>query len=91
MVTKLKTLLLDLLITGYTFFRVKPSPGNQNVSIEVLSPLNTFIDKNPESPYIKDSYRVVVRKWLTKTQILNTYGKNMSKEDRDSIKEIWRD
>lgn len=91
MTTKLKTLLLDLLITGYTFFRVKPSPGNQNVSIEVLSPLNTFIDKNPESPYIKDSYRVVVRKWLTKTQILNTYGKNMSKEDRDSIKEIWRD
>ena len=89
--TKLKTLLLDLLITGYTFFRVKPSVGNQNVSIEVLSPLNTFIDKNPESPYIKDSYRVVVRKWLTKTQILNSYGKLMSKEDRDSIKELWRD
>lgn len=89
--TKLKTLLLDLLITGYTFFRVKPAVGNQNVSIEVLSPLNTFIDKNPESPYIKDSYRVVVRKWLTKTQILNSYGKLMSKEDRDSIKELWRD
>ena len=90
-ITKLRILLLDLLITGYTFFRAKPSVNNQNVSIEVLSPLNTFIDKNPESPYIKDSYRVVVRKWLTKTQILNSYGKDMTKEDIDSIKELWRD
>lgn len=89
--TKLKILLLDLLITGYTYFRVKPSVGNQNVSIEVLSPLNTFIDKNPESPYVKDSYRAVVRKWLTKTQILNSYGNQMTKEDRESIKELWRD
>ena len=90
-ITKLRILLLDLLITGYTFFRAKPSVNNQNVSIEVLSPLHTFIDKNPESPYIKDSYRVVVRKWLTKTQILNSYGKDMTKEDSDSIKELWRD
>lgn len=90
-ITKLRILLLDLLITGYTFFRAKPSVNNQNVLIEVLSPLNTFIDKNPESPYIKDSYRVVVRKWLTKTQILNSYGKDMTKEDIDSIKELWRD
>ena len=66
MITKLRKLLLDLLITGYTFYRVKPTVANNNVSIEVLNPLNTFIDKNPESPYIKDSYRVVVRKWLTK-------------------------
>ena len=39
-VTKLKQLLLDLLITGYTFYRVKPSVGNTNVSIEELDPLN---------------------------------------------------
>lgn len=89
--TKLRTLLLDLLITGYTFFRVKPSPNNENVSIEVLNPLNTFIEKNPESPYIKDSQRAVVRKWLTKEQILNIYGNQMSKDDRESLKEQWRD
>ena len=89
--TKLKTILLDLLISGWTFFRAVPSAKKNNVIIEALSPLNTFIDKNPESPYVKDSYRAVVRKWLTKTQILNMYGKEMSKEDRETIKELWRD
>jgi len=64
---KLKTLLLDLLITGYNFYRTKPSVGGNNVVIEILNPLNTFIDRNPESPYVKDSYRVVIRKWMTKS------------------------
>lgn len=91
MTTKLRALLLDLLITGYTFYRVRPSVSNNDVEIEVLNPLNTFFDKNPESPYIRDSYRVVVRKWLTKTQILNMYGKEMSRDDLDKIKEMWRD
>ena len=90
-VTKLKQLLLDLLITGYTFYRVKPSVGNTNVSIEELDPLNTFPDKNLESPYVKDSQRVVVRKWLTKQSILNIYGKKLKKSDLDLIKESWRD
>lgn len=87
--TKLKTLLLDLLITGYTFYRTKPTVGNNNVQIEILSPLNTFIDRNPNSPYVKDSYRVVVRKWLTKTEILNQYGRDLSKEDIKVIKDSW--
>lgn len=89
--TKLKCIFLDLLITGYGFYRTKPSSSNTNVVIEELNPLNTFIDKNPESPYIKDSKRAVVRKWLTKSEILSVYGDKMSKEDRDSIKELWRD
>jgi len=59
-------LLLDLLITGWTFYRAKPSASGTNVTIEVLSPLNTFIDPNMESPYVKDSHRVVVRRWLTR-------------------------
>lgn len=82
---KLKTLFKDLLITGYAYYRVKPSPEGNNVDIEVLNPLNVFIDKNPESIYIKNSYRAVVRKWLSKTQILNKYGEIMNK---DTIKEL---
>lgn len=82
---KLKTLFKDLLITGYAYYRVKPSPEGNNIDIEVLSPLNVFIDKNPESIYIKNSYRAVVRKWLSKTQILNKYGEIM---DKDTIKEL---
>lgn len=82
---KLKTLFKDLLITGYAYYRVKPSPEGNNIDIEVLNPLNVFIDKNPESIYIKNSYRAVVRKWLSKTQILNEYGEIM---DKDTIKEL---
>lgn len=88
---KLKQLLLDLLITGYTFFRARPTAGNNNVKIEVLSPLNTFPDRNFESPYIKDSYRIVVRKWMTQNQILNIYGDKLSNEDKALLKETWKD
>ena len=91
MITKLRQLLLDLLITGYTFFRVKESSNGTNIHIEVLDPLNTFIDRNPESPYIKDSYKVVVRKWLSKQQILNYYGKSLTRSDVNKIKETWSD
>ena len=90
-ITKLRQLLLDLLITGYTFFRVKESSGGNNIQIEVLDPLNTFIDRNPESPYIKDSYKIVVRKWLSRQQILNRYGKDLTKDDIKNLKETWSD
>ena len=91
MITKLRQLLLDLLITGYTFFKVKESGSGTNIQIEILDPLNTFIDRNPESPYIKDSYKVVVRRWLSRQQILNRYGKNLTKNDIKNIKETWSD
>ena len=76
-ITKLRQLLTDLLITGYTFFRVKASASGKNINIEVLDPLNTFVDRNPDSIYVRKSYRCVVRKWLTKSQILAKYGKEI--------------
>lgn len=91
LITKLRQLLTDLLITGYTFFRVKSSYSGSNIEIEVLNPLNTFIDRNPESPYVKNSYRVVVRYWMTKSQILAKYGKEISKKDLSELKDKWYD
>lgn len=91
LITKLRQLLTDLLITGYTFFRVKPSFNNTNIEIEVLNPLNTFVDINPESPYIKNSYRSVVRYWMTKQQIIAKYGKDISKKDLKDLKEQWQE
>jgi hypothetical protein len=84
---KLREILLDLLVTGYTFFKAKPSVNQSNVDIEVLNPLNVFPDRNFESPYVKDSYRIVVRHWMTKEQIINKYGRDLSKEDLDTLKE----
>lgn len=90
LVTKLKQLLTDILITGYCFYRVI-SKNNTNIDIEVLNPLNVFIDRNPDSIYIKDSYRVVVRSWLTKSQVLAKYGKELSKEDISKLRDDWQD
>lgn len=91
MVTKHKQLLLDLLITGTPYFRVKETPSKTNIEIEVLDPLNTFVDRNPNSIYVKDSYRAVVRKWMTKSQILSTYGKELSNEDVHKLRDKWED
>ena len=88
-ITKLRQLLTDLLITGYTFFRVKASASGKNIDIEVLDPLNTFVDRNPDSIYVRKSYRCVVRKWMTKSQILAKYGKEIPKEDLKQLKEEW--
>ena len=90
-ITKLKQLFLDVLITGFNFYRVIPSPSGQNIQIECLNPLNVFPDLNYDSPYIKDSYRVVVRKYLTRNEILNKYGKDLKREDLSKIEELWKD
>lgn len=88
---KQKRLLLDLLIAGYMCYRTKPSVSKNNVKIDILDPRNTFFDINPESNYLKDSYRCVVRRWLTKSQILNEYGNDLSKKDIKDIEDTWND
>ena len=59
---KMAELLTDLLITGTCYYRVKPTESNSNVNIEILNPVNTFVERNPNSPYLADSKRVVIRK-----------------------------
>ena len=90
LITKLRQLLTDLLITGYTFFRVKSAASKTNIEIEVLNPLNTFVDRNPESPYVKNSYRAVIRYWMTKSQILAKYGKELSRKDVEELTDTWK-
>lgn len=91
LITKLKQLFIDLLVTGYTFYRVYPSPSGKNIQIECLNPLNVFPDLNYDSPYIKDSYRIVVRTYLTRNQILNKYGKDLKREDIKKVEDLWHD
>lgn len=86
---KLRMLLLDLLVTGCAFYKVKPTSEGTNLTIEVLNPLNTFVDRNPESQYVKECYRVVVRKWMTKQQILNEYGEELNKEGLSELDDLY--
>ena len=80
-VNQRKILLADLLVSGMAYYKVYPSPNKTNVLLKVLNPINTFIDRNPESPYLKNSSRAVVREYLTKDQILARYGEFLTKDD----------
>lgn len=86
--TKRKILLTDLLISGTCYYKVLRSESKENVSLKVLNPINTFIDRNPESPYLKDSMRSVCREYLTKNQILARYGDILSKEDLEELENL---
>ena len=91
LITKLKQLFVDLLVTGFTFYKVLPSPSGHNIQIKCLNPLNVFPELNYESPYINECKRIVVREYLTRDEILNRYGKELSKEDISKINELWKD
>lgn len=80
-----KIMLIDLLITGTCYYKVIKSPSKKNVSLKILNPINTFIDRNPESPYLKNSMRSVCREYLTKDQILAKYGELLKKDDLDEL------
>lgn len=86
---KIRQLFVDLLVTGYAFYRVINI--GSNIQIEALNPLNVFPDYNYNSPYIKDCSRIVVRTFLNRNQILNKYGKYLSKEDLKKIEDMWRE
>lgn len=84
---KLKALLLNLLISGETYYQVHPSPSKNNIEVEIHSPLNVFADRNPNSVYVKDSYRIVVRRWMTKSEILVKYGDQLDQEAINELEE----
>ena len=52
---------------------------------EVLNPIDVFYEKNVNSPYVKDSTRAVVRRYMNKQQIISKYGSKLSKEDIERI------
>lgn len=83
---KMRDLLTDLCITGTAYYRVRPTNSGDNIQLEVLNPLNTFIERNPNSPYLADSYRSVVRRELSVEDIILQYCKDLQKEDIEMIK-----
>lgn len=87
---KRKIILTDLLVSGTAYYQVCPSSSQTNVQLRVLNPLNTFIDRNPDSPYLNDSSRAVIREYLTKQQILFRYGHLLEKEDIDELEKADR-
>lgn len=82
---KKKTLMLDLLVTGECYYKVSLWNKGETPDVEVLNPLDVFYEKNPNSPYVKDSTKVAVRRFMNKQQIISRYGDRMSKEDIEHL------
>jgi len=87
---KRKILLTDLLISGTSYYKVIKSPSKELVDLVIRNPLHTFIDRNPEVPYLNKSSRSVCRDYLTKDQILAKYWKDLTKEDLEEL-EVLQD
>lgn len=83
--TKKALIARDLYISGTAYYKVHKTKSGQHFGIEILNPIHTFIDRNPNSPYLKNSYRSVIRRYMNKIEILSKYGSIMS---RDAIKEV---
>lgn len=82
---KLHQILLDLLIAGEAYYKVLPTSEGTNFKIEIEDPLNTWVDKDPKSKYLKNGYKSVVRKWMTSEEIIIKYGNLLSQKDIDDL------
>lgn len=82
---KMRELFTDLLIGGMAYYRVVPTSNKKDVKLEILNPIDTFIERNRNEFYLNKSPRAVVRRWLSKEQILADYGDELSPEAKKTI------
>lgn len=82
---KMRELFTDLLIGGMAYYRVVPTNNKKDVKLEILNPIDTFIERNRNEFYLNKSPRSVVRRWLSKEQILADYGDELSSEAKKTI------
>ena len=80
---KMRDLLTDLLVAGMCYYRTRPK--GETIGLEVLNPLDTFVERNFNEFYLNRSPRAVVRKWMNSEQILAEYGKELSSEAKSKI------
>ena len=59
---KMRELFTDLLISGICYYRTKPSGSGENLKLEILNPLDTFIERNRNEFYLNKSPRSVIRR-----------------------------
>lgn len=57
---KMRDLLTDLLIGGMCYYRARPK--GETIGLEILNPLDTFVERNFNEFYLNKSPRAVVRK-----------------------------
>ena len=88
---KRRQLITDMLVSGQCYYRTKKTPDGHNVMLETYNPMNAFPDKDPDSNYVRDCSRIVIRHWMTRQDVLNKYGKWMNADSVKELNDIWRD
>ena len=86
---KMRELFTDLLIGGMAYYRVRPTNNKHDVKLEILNPIDTFIERNRNEFYLNKSPRSVVRRWLSKEQILAEYGDELGSEAKKTIENYF--
>jgi len=75
----------DLCVTGQEFTRIYVKEEGKLPDIWRVDPENFFYESNHESPWIEDCRRVVYRRYMSPTAILNELGPLMTKEDHKKV------
>lgn len=86
---KIEQLILDLLIAGQAYYKIVPTHTRKGFRIEICDPLNTWVDKDPKSRYMKHAYKSVVRKWMTIQEVEMKYGDFLKASDLKELKS-WK-
>lgn len=86
--TKKQILSKDLFISGTAYYKVYKTANGKAFDFEVLNPIHTFIERNPNSIYLKNSYRSVVRRYMNKHEVINKYGHLMTDENIRDVKNL---
>ena len=84
---KMRELLTDLLIGGTCYYRTRPSGGKNSMRLEILNPVDTFVERNHNEFYLNKSPRAFTRRWLTIDQIFIEYGEELTSEAKKKLKE----
>lgn len=83
---KMRELFTDLLITGTCYYRVKATGDKNNIQLEVLNPLDTFIERNHNNFYLNKSLRSVIRRYMTSEQVLAEFYDELTPEAKSQLK-----
>jgi len=79
---KLKTMFFDLLVSGSCYYRVYVAHLGEDPILEVVNPLDIFYSKNTNKTFLRECSSVVHRTYLTRQEILNRYGHQMTEEEK---------
>lgn len=84
---KRRLLMIDLLVAGECGYKVELVHEGQAPKVVILNPKDLFYERNRNSSYLKDSPRIVYRRWMNRDQILSRYGHVLEnhREDVDKL------